>query len=242
MQLERPRGLFSLVYRTITRISSCVASDRQRARRRHPRQRDARAGPVQPEPRISPGCARRPAGLSPRRSRRAAGSARRRGRTGARICAATTITAPIRATAIIRRIAIIAPAPNYRRAPPCRQRSHLSRQGQPLLLPPRRRHHRPDHRRPWRRRAGQHHRPRRFEDARHDPRRRRGCPARPLDRSQQRDLPLRRSAGGGYSAASRLSAPPRSTETSRLTPRSTIVTPNRRCIRAIVTALWVTIR
>ena len=45
-----------------------------------------------------------------------------------------------------------------------------------------------------------------------------------------------------YSAASRRSAPPRSTLTRRLTPFSTIVTPNRRCIRLIVTALWVTIR
>jgi uncharacterized protein len=45
-----------------------------------------------------------------------------------------------------------------------------------------------------------------------------------------------------YSAASSSSAPPRSTETSRLTPRSTMVTPNRRCMRLIVTALWVTIR
>ena len=45
-----------------------------------------------------------------------------------------------------------------------------------------------------------------------------------------------------YSAASSVSAPPKSTDTSRLTPRSTIVTPNSRCIRLIVTALWVTIR
>ena len=42
----------------------------------------------------------------------------------------------------------------------------------------------------------------------------------------------------GYSAAaSNCSAPPRSTLTRRLTPRSIIVTPNRRCMRAIVTAL-----
>ena len=45
-----------------------------------------------------------------------------------------------------------------------------------------------------------------------------------------------------HSAASSRSAPPRSTETSRLTPCSIIVTPNSRCIRLIVTALWVTIR
>ena len=45
-----------------------------------------------------------------------------------------------------------------------------------------------------------------------------------------------------YSAASNVSAPPRSTDTSRLTPRSTIVTPNSRCIRLIVAALCVTIR
>ena len=47
---------------------------------------------------------------------------------------------------------------------------------------------------------------------------------------------------GRYSPASNPVARPRSTETSRLTPRSTIVTPNRRCIRLIVAALWVTIR
>lgn len=45
-----------------------------------------------------------------------------------------------------------------------------------------------------------------------------------------------------YSAANNSSAPPRSTETRRLTPCSTMVTPNRRCIRLIVTALWVTMR
>ena len=45
-----------------------------------------------------------------------------------------------------------------------------------------------------------------------------------------------------YSAANNSSAPSRSTLTSRETPRSTMVTPNRRCIRLIVTALWVTIR
>jgi len=44
-----------------------------------------------------------------------------------------------------------------------------------------------------------------------------------------------------YSAAISAAAP-RSTETSRLTPCSTIVTPNRRCMRLIVAALWVTIR
>lgn len=43
-------------------------------------------------------------------------------------------------------------------------------------------------------------------------------------------------------AASKVVAPPRSTETRRLTPCSTMVTPNKRCIRLIVTALWVTIR
>ena len=45
-----------------------------------------------------------------------------------------------------------------------------------------------------------------------------------------------------YSAASNSSAPPRSTLTRRLTPFSIIVTPNRRCILLMVTALWVTIR
>ena len=45
-----------------------------------------------------------------------------------------------------------------------------------------------------------------------------------------------------HSAANSASAPPRSTLTRRLTPFSTIVTPNRRCMRLIVTALWVTIR
>src|SRR5690606_1656355 len=45
-----------------------------------------------------------------------------------------------------------------------------------------------------------------------------------------------------HSAARSSSAPPRSTLTSRLTPFSTMVTPNSRCIRLIVTALWVTIR
>jgi len=50
------------------------------------------------------------------------------------------------------------------------------------------------------------------------------------------------SGSPGHSAASSDSAPPRSTETSRLTPRSIIVTPNSRCMRLIVTALWVTIR
>ena len=44
-----------------------------------------------------------------------------------------------------------------------------------------------------------------------------------------------------YSAASS-AASPRSTLTRRETPFSAIVTPNRRCIRLIVTALWVTIR
>ena len=44
-----------------------------------------------------------------------------------------------------------------------------------------------------------------------------------------------------YSAASS-AASPRSTLTSRETPFSAIVTPNKRCIRLIVTALWVTIR
>ncbi len=45
-----------------------------------------------------------------------------------------------------------------------------------------------------------------------------------------------------HSAASKVSAACKSTETSRLTPRSIIVTPNNRCIRLIVTALCVTIR
>ena len=45
-----------------------------------------------------------------------------------------------------------------------------------------------------------------------------------------------------YSAANNCSAPPRSTDTRRLTPRSTMVTPNKRCMRDMVTALWVTIR
>src|SRR3546814_10121497 len=45
-----------------------------------------------------------------------------------------------------------------------------------------------------------------------------------------------------YSAARRASAPPRLTDTRRLTPRSTMVTPNSRCMRAIVTALWLTMR
>ena len=49
-------------------------------------------------------------------------------------------------------------------------------------------------------------------------------------------------AKSDYSAASSSSAPPRSTETIRLTPRSTMVTPNSRCIRLMVTALWVTMR
>ncbi len=48
--------------------------------------------------------------------------------------------------------------------------------------------------------------------------------------------------GASYYAASSCSAPPKSTLTRRLTPRSTIVTPNRRCMRLIVTALCVTIR
>jgi len=42
--------------------------------------------------------------------------------------------------------------------------------------------------------------------------------------------------------ASNCSAALRSTLTRRDTPRSTMVTPNRRCIRLIVTALWVTTR
>ncbi len=54
--------------------------------------------------------------------------------------------------------------------------------------------------------------------------------------------PAPAAAGLTHSAASRLSAPPRSTLTSRLTPFSIIVTPNRRCMRLIVTALWVTIK
>jgi len=37
-------------------------------------------------------------------------------------------------------------------------------------------------------------------------------------------------------------ASPRSTLSRRDTPRSCMVTPNRRCMRLIVTALWVTIR
>ena len=45
-----------------------------------------------------------------------------------------------------------------------------------------------------------------------------------------------------HSAASSSSAAVRSTLTSRETPFSTMVTPNRRCMRLIVTALWVTIR
>lgn len=58
-------------------------------------------------------------------------------------------------------------------------------------------------------------------------------------------LPSRRDGrvrARGYSAASSRSAPPRSTLTSRDTPFSIMVTPNRRCMRAMVTALWVTIR
>ena len=45
-----------------------------------------------------------------------------------------------------------------------------------------------------------------------------------------------------YSAANNCSAPPRSTLTNRDTPCSTMVTPNSRCMRLMVTALWVTIR
>ncbi len=53
-----------------------------------------------------------------------------------------------------------------------------------------------------------------------------------------------RAPGLSYSAAS---SPPSARPegpllTSRLTPLSTIVTPNSRCMRLIVTALWVTIR
>ncbi len=45
-----------------------------------------------------------------------------------------------------------------------------------------------------------------------------------------------------YSAAINRSAAPRSTETRREMPCSAMVTPNRRCMRLIVTALWVTMR
>ena len=64
-------------------------------------------------------------------------------------------------------------------------------------------------------------------------------PHRHRPRSTRR---IRRDEAAGHSAASSRSALPRSTLTRRLTPFSTIVTPNRRCIRLIVTALCVTIR
>ncbi len=75
---------------------------------------------------------------------------------------------------------------------------------------------------------------------------------RACDSAPQLDPGLRRGTAIGspsrhfetrpHSAASNVSAACKSTETNRLTPRSIMVTPNRRCIRLIVTALWVTIR